>query len=338
LPQISSQETEDVIAACVRMRLIEPDERPAMTPLPGGVSSLIVRVDTARGPICIKRALPRLKVASEWFAPIDRNSAEVAWMKVAADVVPDFVPRILGEDPIGRTFAMPFLDPDEYALWKHQLRDGVVEPPTARAVAGHLVRIHAETARREDMSKAFANDATFFAIRLEPYFGATGAVHPDLAPVLQRLIETTAQTRLAVVHGDVSPKNILVGPNGPLLLDAECAWYGDPAFDLAFCLTHLMLKCLWRPAFARDYLSCMDAFRMTYLAGATWEPPIAVETRACSLLAGMLLARVDGKSPVEYLVDHADREQVRRFARRFLIEPAHTLDTLRAGWAIEMRQ
>ena len=338
MSQLSSQETEDVTAACVRMRLIDPNERPAMTPLPGGVSSLIVRVETARGPICIKRALPRLKVASEWFAPIERNSAEVAWMKVAADVVPDFVPRILGDDPIGRTFAMPFFDPGEYALWKDQLRDGVVQPLTARAVAGHLVRIHTETARREDMSKIFANDATFSAIRLEPYFGATAAAHPDLAPVLQRLIEITARTRFALVHGDVSPKNVLVGSKGPLLLDAECAWYGDPAFDLAFCLTHLMLKCLWRPAFARDYLSCMDEFRMTYLAGVTWEPSTAVEARACSLLAGLLLARVDGKSPVEYLVVHADREHVRRFARRFLLEPARTLDTLRAGWAIEMRQ
>lgn len=331
-------ELEEVIAACLRMGLIEADERPTMVPLSGGVSSLIVRVNTARGPMCIKRALPRLKVASEWFAPVDRNSAEVAWLRLVAGIAPDFVPRILGEDRLGRTFAMAYLDPDGYPVWKEQLRDGIVQPSTARAVANNLVRVHAETARREDMSKAFANDATFLAIRLEPYFGATAAAHPDLASVLHRLIETTSQTRLAVVHGDVSPKNILVGPKGPLLLDAECAWYGDPAFDVAFCVTHLMLKCLWRPALASEYLSCIADFSSAYLAAVDWEPSAELEARACRLLAGMLLARVDGKSPVEYLVDHGDREHVRRFARRFLLEPASRLDAMRAAWAIEIQQ
>jgi aminoglycoside phosphotransferase (APT) family kinase protein len=329
-------DTEDIVAACRRMRLIGPDEQPAITPLAGGISSLIMRVDTARGPVCVKRALPQLKVATDWFVSIERNSAEVAWIKLAAGVVPAFVPHILGEDRVGQTFAMAYLDPHHHPVWKEQLRDGIVQSSTAETVAGHLVRIHAATARREDMSKAFANQATFFAIRLEPYFAATAIEHPDLASVFQRLIETTAHMRLAVVHGDVSPKNILAGPNGPLLLDAECACYGDPAFDVAFCLTHLMLKCVWRPAYVREYFSCFDAFSATYVNAVSWESSEELEARACRLLAGMMLARVDGRSPVEYLVSHADRQRVRRFARHFLLEPVGSLDAMRTAWATEI--
>ena len=331
-------DTGEITAACLRMQLIAPAERPAITALTGGVSSLIARVDTARGPVCVKRALPKLKVAREWLAPIERNRAEVAWMKVAAAIAPDFVPCILGEDPIGQAFAMTYLDPAQYPVWKEQLRDGVVHPSTARAVASDLARVHVQTARREDLAKAFANDATFHAIRLEPYFVAASGAHPDVAHALERLVEITAQTRLALVHGDVSPKNILVGPRGPLLLDAECAWYGDPAFDVAFCLTHLLLKCLWRPAYAPGYLACFDEFVVAYLAAATWEPAAALERRACHLLAGMLLARIDGKSPVEYLVEERERAFVRRYAKRFLLEPAEQLQVMRNAWAVEIEQ
>lgn len=320
------------------MGLIGRGERPMITILTGGISSFIVRADTSRGPVCVKRALPQLQVAAEWIAPVERNSAEVAWMKIAARVAPGFVPEILGEDSEGRAFAMPYLDPAQYAVWKEQLRDGIVTPSTAEAVAGNLGCVHAATALKDDIDKAFANDATFFAIRLEPYFGATAAVHPDCAHVLNGLIETTASTKLALVHGDVSPKNILVGPRGPVLLDAECAWYGDPAFDVAFCLNHLLLKCLWRPANTVNFLHCFDVFSATYLSAVRWESGEALEARACRLLAALLLARVDGKSPVEYLTEERQHALVRRVAKQFLHEPARKLSAMRNVWASEVEQ
>src|SRR5258706_15623986 len=114
--------------------------------------------------------------------------------------------------------------------------------------------------------------------------------------------------KLGLVHGDISPKNILIGPAGPVFLEAECAWYGDPAFDLAFCLNHLMLKCLWTPRSASDFLDCFDAMYAAYSAGVTWEPPAILEARAAALLPALFLARVDGKSPVEYLTQDADKD------------------------------
>src|SRR5208282_111260 len=111
----------------------------------------------------------------------------------------------------------------------------------------------------------------------------------------------TGSTRLALVHGDVSPKNILIGPQGPVILDAECAWYGDPAFDPAFCLNHLILKCVWKPQHVARYLRCAGAFWDGYLSAAAWADPARTEERVATLLPGLMLARIDGRSPVEYL-------------------------------------
>ncbi|RYF36584.1 MAG: aminoglycoside phosphotransferase family protein, partial [Comamonadaceae bacterium] len=129
------------------------------------------------------------------------------------------------------------------------------------------------------------------------------------------------------------PKNILVGPAGPVFLDAECAWYGDPAFDLAFCLNHLLLKSVWRPDTTAAFLQCFDALCAAYLAGVHWEPAAQLEARAAWLLAGMLLARVDGKSPAEYITAEADRNRVRRFAIPLLLQPVRRLSEIRQRWS-----
>jgi Ser/Thr protein kinase RdoA (MazF antagonist) len=144
----------------------------------------------------------------------------------------------------------------------------------------------------------------------------------------------TAQTRRVLVHGDVSPKNILVGPAGPVLLDAECAWFGDPAFDLAFCLNHLLLKCAWVPAARAGYLACFDALAAAYLARVSWEEPALLEARAAALLPGLFLARVDGKSPVEYLTDEAWKQRVRDVARALLAQPVPRLQQVAQAWRL----
>ena len=109
-----------------RMGAIGHGERPPLAALPGGVSSLIVRADTRRGAICVKQALPRLKVEQPWFAPVERNSAELAWLRAVAAILPDAVPRIVGEDREAGAFAMHYLAPDLYPAWKAQLLEGTV--------------------------------------------------------------------------------------------------------------------------------------------------------------------------------------------------------------------
>ena len=132
--------------------------------------------------------------------------------------------------------------PRTIAYGRLQLLAGIVDKDFAAAVGRDLGLIHARSAADPDVPAAFANDDTFEAIRIEPYLRATGRAHPALATRFDALARTTLMTKRALVHGDVSPKNILQGPDGPVFLDAECASFGDPAFDLAFCLNHLLLK------------------------------------------------------------------------------------------------
>jgi 5-methylthioribose kinase len=296
--------------------------------LPGGVSSDIWRVELERGPICVKRALPRLRVSQVWEAPIVRNRYEREWLQTAGAIVPGAAPRVLAWDDEAGLFAMEYL---AAPVWKSLLRQGVADASFAAAVGRALVAIHAASAADLGIAERFSTDAIFHAIRLEPYLIATGRVHPDLRVHLEELDRRTSATHRALVHGDVSPKNILVRRDEPVFLDAECAWWGDPAFDLAFCLNHLFLKTVWVPAAREGFLRCYDALSAAYLSGVTWEPPEELEERAATLLPGLLLGRVDGKSPVEYL-DEAGRSLVRRAARALIAAPVRRLAELKSAW------
>ncbi len=325
---------DDILAALERLGLADAGLR--ATALPGGVSSDIWKVETGARIVCVKRALARLKVAADWRAPVGRNAFEAAWIEAAGAIVPSAAPRLLGHDAEVGLIAMEYLDPGEFLLWKEKLRRGRAKAEDARGVAAAIVAVHAATAGSDEVARRFPSDTIFHAIRLEPYLETAARVHPDLAATLAGIVKRTAATRLALVHGDVSPKNILIGPDGPVFLDAECAWYGDPAFDLAFCLNHLLLKCLWTPQAAPGFLDCFDILAETYLAGVDWESREALESRAAPLLAGLFLARIDGKSPVEYVTEEVDKARVRRVARALLQGPVDRLGKVRSAWAAEI--
>jgi len=324
-------------------RLAEPGEPTAWSLLAGGVSSDIWRVDLPGRSLCVKRALPRLKVAADWQAPVSRNAYEWAWLRFAAQQRPLNVPEPLAHDPAAGVFAMRFLDPADHPVWKAQLLAGSVDPAVAAQVGSVLAALHQASAGRADLAHAFDSGANFHALRLEPYLLASAERHADLAPALRALVARTGSTRMALVHGDISPKNILVGPHGPVLLDAECAWYGDPAFDVAFCLNHLLLKGLVLPERREALHAAFDAFVAAYFEAAAFEPRAALEARAATLLPGLLLARIDGKSPVEYLLERPREQALAREGVRALLggAPVGRLAgvrerwqaTLDAGWA-----
>jgi aminoglycoside phosphotransferase (APT) family kinase protein len=304
--------------------------------LPGGVSSDIWLVHADDRSFCVKRALAQLRVAADWRAPIERNTKEAGWIKAVSGFMPEAVPSLLAEDASTGMFAMDYLSPQFFEVWKSQLQRGHVLAATAAEVGRRLVRIHSKFARSPAAAMEFATDAIFHAIRLEPYLLATARAHPDRAAALEKLVETTAHTKLTLVHGDVSPKNILVGQQGPVFIDAECAWFGDPAFDLAFCLNHLLLKCLWVPGAADRLLAAFQNLTETYLNGIDWELRQDIDRRAAQLLPGLFLARIDGKSPVEYLTEERDKDTVRRVARSLLARPPDRLAEIRKVWASEI--
>jgi tRNA A-37 threonylcarbamoyl transferase component Bud32 len=315
-----------------RSGLAERDEHGDWTALTGGVSSDIWRVHVNGADLCVKRALGKLKVSADWFASPKRNAYEWAWLNFAARHLPLTVPTPLAHDPAAGILAMRYLPSDNYPVWKDKLLGGDVNIGFAGEVGRLLGRLHSISARDPSLIDQLGDTESFEAIRLDPYFLTTAARHPRLAQYMQDLVDRTKSLRIAAVHGDVSPKNILMGPQGPVFLDAEAAWYGDPAFDVAFGLNHLLLKCLARPLYRLHYLHSFTALWTAYSAQIDWEPRELLEQRVARLLPALLLARVDGKSPVEYLTSEEDRLFVRRTAIEWMRTPPASVADFACRW------
>ena len=301
-------------------------------PLSGGVSSDIWHLQGVHGPICLKRALTKLKVKDDWFAPVTRNASEVAWLQTISAMLPDNVPEVLHHDEDQGFFVMRFYDPTRYKNWKQELLAGRADIEFAEQVGRCMGVIHSGTFADPDMAQTFANDGTFFDIRIEPYLMATAARHDDVSARLSALAKITADTKVALVHGDISPKNILMGGDGPLFIDAECAWYGDPAFDMAFCLNHLLLKCVPSPSACSGFKQSFDELCHGYTAEIPSGHLGNIMQRTAHLLPGLMLARIDGKSPVEYITDPVHKDVVRRFAKTFLLSPVDDPLEVCAEW------
>ena len=327
-----NNEFVDAAATLGEMGLIADGEQFWIRALPGGVSCDVYEIHTKKRTFCVKRALAKLRVVADWRAPAERSHAEVAWMQLVGGIDPRWVPEILGEDRARHLFVMEYLPPETHPVWKSQLAAGNADAGFAARVGDTVARIHAATAGREDIAYAFANDTQFHALRLDAYLLHTAAKHPDVAKTIRTLAQTVANARIALMHGDMSPKNILNGPEGPVFLDAETCCYGDPAFDLAFCLNHLLLKAIWHPEHAAAYAASFDALMEAYFAKADWEERAELERRTAGLLAAFLLARIDGKSPVEYITSERDKDFVRTLAKEFLNDRQKTLGGMLARW------
>lgn len=315
--------------------LLAADEPIKVTPLTGGVSSSIFRVELASGTYCIKQALPKLKVASDWRAPVGRVFAEIDYLRTVNATIPDVVPPVLATHAASGAFVMPYLAPAEWHNWKSLLLAGRVSLVTAKRMGDVLGHIHRASAAQPALAARFANAANFMSLRLDPYLLETGRRVPALTAALEAIVARTEAHACVLVHGDVSPKNILVHDDDParlVLLDAECATWGDPAFDLAFLLNHCLLKAIHLPASRDGLLTAFDTIISSYRARVDWESWPVLARRAGPLLAGLLRARVDGKSPVEYL-DDAARNQIRAITGPPLREGAATLAQLRAAVA-----
>lgn len=298
----------------------------ALAPLTGGVSCDVWKVETPSGPIVVKRPLPQLRVAAEWHAPVERGTSEVRWLRRARGVDPRIAPEVLAELP-GHAFAMRFLP--GCPVWKDELMAGRVDADFAAKVGTGIAAVHAVTAHDDGDRADFPNDEMFRALRVDPFLLYVAQHDAELAPTLTTLADDLMSRKIALVHGDVSPKNILVSADGPVFLDAECAVYGDPAFDLAFCTTHLLLKAVWSgDARLNEAAAALVA---AYRASIDWEDAEALLLRAGKLTAALLLARVEGKSPAPYLTDPEHKRIVRDQARTLILAP-QPIDALVANW------
>jgi 5-methylthioribose kinase len=313
--------------------------------LSGGVSNVVLRVDVpGEPPFVLKQCRERLRVAMDWRARLDRIWTEHATLGVLGAILPEgTVPGVLFEDRANYLFAMTCA-PADAVTWKAHLMAGQVDPQIAARLGTILGTIHADGRGHPALKTSLADTTLFDELRIDPYYRTAARTDPELAPRIDALIaamERPAGERTLVL-GDFSPKNILVHSGGLILLDFECAHAGDPAFDLGFFLSHLLLKRIHfssrDPDLASRCADLPDRFWTNYLdrRGIDTAARTELVRRAGLHTAACVWARVDGKSPVEYL-DARGQAVARSFGREALrTEPATWDDLLRIlGTAID---
>ena len=289
-----------------------PAEQPRCMKLTGGVSNRTVLVERTGGESWVlKQALAQLRVPSDWFSSperIRREAQALRWLRRLTP--PGTIPPLLFEDQAHHLLAMQAV-PQPHANWKALLLDGTLEEDHVDRFGRLLARIHGEAFhRRCEIASVFGDRSAFESLRLDPYYQYTADHVPAAAAFLRDLIDETCASQLTLVHGDYSPKNVLVHRGQLVLLDHEAAHYGDPAFDLGFSLTHLLSKAHHlvrkRQAFA-DAARRYWAVYQASLDGMDWAE--ALEARVVRHTLGCLLARVAGRSKLEYLSARARHRQ-----------------------------
>jgi aminoglycoside phosphotransferase (APT) family kinase protein len=298
-----------------------------LTPLTGGVSSEIYLVDDAGKRFVVKRALEKLKVEADWFADTSRNHSEQAYIRYVGDFRPDAMPAIIGSDAEAGLFVMEFLD--GFHNWKEAMLAGECVLELAGKAGQLLGEIHARSWGNREVMAEFDSIPNFDQLRIDPYLRATAAKHPELKGQILAEADRLMQSRECLIHGDYSPKNILFNDVRLVPLDCEVACYADASFDLSFFLNHLFLKSLYHAPKRLPFDAMIDTARSGYREGNP-EHADQVEARTAHLLPMLMLARVDGKSPVEYL-DAAKQEFIRTFVYKQLNE-TNTLTQLQQCW------
>jgi 5-methylthioribose kinase len=296
------------------------DEPETVEFLSGGVSSTVIRVETRKGAFIVKQALPRLRVAEAWYSRPERSLVESRCAVVLDELVPGSVPRVVATAPRRNAFVMEGAPPGS-ETWKAHLMRGEVAMTDAASIGRLLGTVHRRSGDREALAVEFDDQSFFDELRLDPYFRFVGRQASELAPALDDVVAELLEIRRCLVHGDFSPKNLLLPPGqGVLLVDHEVAHWGHPAFDVSFVLSHLCLKAIRFRSTSAAYLDLGREVLGAY-ADAAGGQTIATGSFAARLTGALMLARVDGKSPVEYLTETPDRDLARRLGRDALLEP-----------------
>ncbi len=325
---------DDLLAWLRRTGRIGPDESPAVTVLAGGVSNRTVLVERASGEgWVLKQALGKLRVAVDWFSPPERVHREALGLRWLADLAPPgSTTPLLFEDHDEHLIAMAAV-PQPHTNWKTMLLAGDLQPDQVGQFANLIGTVHRRAwERRDEIEPVFRDRSYFESLRLEPYWAYTAERVPAARPFLLRLIEDIRARPLTLVHGDYSPKNVLVHDGRLVLLDHEVIHWGDPAFDLGFGHTHLLAKAIHVAGRRTEFADASRRHWRVYhgvIGDVPWRGDL--EARAVRATLGCLLARVDGRSPLEYQSE-PDREQQRTAAIALMADPPATYDELAAAW------
>ena len=318
----------EVFKAACKFKLLDKSIDYNSQKITDGVSSDIWYVKTDQNrEFCIKRALAKLTVKEDWYAPISRSNFEAMYFQHCFKIAPNNFPKLLGHDKKNYILAMEWYSPNSFLVWKKKLLNKKFEKEDIINVSDLLIKKHKKFFGCKNFEKKFDNDVTFYSIRIEPYILFTSKKYPDFKNKFDSVAESLVKNKKTLIHGDFSPKNILIKKNNPLILDAETACWGDPVFDLAFCNNHLLLKSLLLDGLGKKLLNLSFRFVKNYIDKIVWEDKKFFTKRLLDITPLLLLARVDGKSPIEYF-KVKQQKLTRQLGKHILKDEVKTLEQL----------
>lgn len=328
---------ENAVAYLKEKHYLNSDEAASAEALAWGVSNIVIRIRRDAGDdFVLKQSREQLRTQAQWFSQLDRIWRELEVMQELQNLLPEgVVPRVLFEDRENYLFAMEAVD-EHHQVWKAVLLDGKIDLKIARVLGDYLSVVHRKTFLNVQYQADWGDWQVFDQLRIDPFYRFIVKAHPEIKAWVDDLIEEMSAHRICLVLADFSPKNILITDQGIHLVDFETAHYGDPAFDLGFFLSHLLLKAIY---FQQEGTACIQ------LAECFWDQyvnhgfPLPADDnsdirkmeeqelgrRTIRHLAACLLARVDGKSTVDYLTDPLMQDQVRSFALSLILDPPPTI-------------
>ncbi|HTM56321.1 MAG TPA: aminoglycoside phosphotransferase family protein [Pirellulales bacterium] len=303
--------------------------------LAGGVSNVVLLVEFPQQPersFVIKQARPKLQTARPWYANVERAWREAAVLRICSELLNRArakgltlratIPQVVFEDRERYLFAITAA-PYPHVTWKSQLLAGLADRRIAGECGRLLGTLHAESWLDERIQAEIGDRTLFEQLRVDPYYRALAEI-PDARPAVERVIASLAAHPRSLVHADFSPKNMLVFDDGLMLVDFETGHFGDPAFDLGFFLSHVVLKAFHLVPRHEPILALGNEFQTVYDQVMATRVPhdelVALWRRGIEHLIACAWARVDGKSPVEYL-SQSVRERVRSFCRSIIDAP-----------------
>lgn len=289
---------------------IPSSEYPKCVNLQGGVSNRTVWVQhQPQDDWILKQALEKLRVQVDWFSAPERIHREAAGLRWLSEIIPNHVPSFIFEDMEFHILAMSAI-PQPHENWKISLLNDEPDIQHSIQFGELLAQIHNAVDNYPEIATVFDERKFFEELRLEPYYAYTASQVPSAGGFLNQLIQDTRQRRQALVHGDYSPKNVLVYENCLYILDYEVIHFGDPAFDVGFSMTHFLSKAHYRKSHRQIFIEMASSYWETYQNDiADHFKSQSLEICAIKHTLACLLARVAGRSPLEYLGSHYRKRQ-----------------------------
>ena len=312
--------------------LLEAGELAQVEPAGDGNINWVRRVRAGDRSFVVKQARPHLERFPEYQAPTTRIVCEARYLEVARPLDRDAVcPGVVRFDEAARVLVLEDLGaaPRLDAV----LASGGDVRGVAQRIARFLGAVHTATADDASLAARFENDAMrrlhgdhIFALPFQPNeFPLPAAVRARaeaiwrdgrVAAIAAEAYERYLDPHGALVHGDVQAGNVLVAARGAVLLDAEIAHIGDPAFDLGMLFAHLWLPAVARGA-ANDADAAIHAAWRAY-ASAMADVDASLHERAVRYAAIEMLRRTLGAARVAAVEQEAASLRVVDFALALL--------------------